>query len=347
MMLPPPTIDSNLNHPDIETNGDNVSRSANLEDHPKCASSSTQTMTGGKQIMSIENLKNQPNVIKYYTGFLDYEHFLYFFSCLGPAAYCLSFQSGCLSAQDELFLTLMKLRQGKDDEELGYLFDISRTLAAKIFRTWLNFLYFQLKELDIWLPKEVILENMPSDFRKKYPHTRVILDATEIGIQKPQNLHDQSATWSSYKNKNTLKCIVGISPRGFVTYISDTYGGSASDRQIIERSEFVQSNTMFVSGDSIMADRGIMVQDLFACQNVQVNTPTTMKGKNQLPSKTVVKDRRIASKRVHVERVIGLAKTFKILKRDLNHMRTPLGGRIIYVCFAILNFRPCIVGERA
>ena len=174
----------------------------------------------------------------------------------------------------------------------------------------------------------------------------MILDVTEIPIQKPQNLQHQSCTWSNYKNKNTLKCIVGISPRGVVTYISDNYGGSASDRQIIERSTLL-SNNLFEPNDSIMADRGIMVQDLFSNQNVFVNTPTTMKGKNQLPASTVVKDRRIASKRVHVGRVIGLAKTFKILKREFNHKRTPLGGRVLFVCFAIQNFRPCIVNERA
>ncbi len=34
----------------------------------------------------IQDLKDKPNAIKYYTGFLDYEHFQFFFHCLGPAA---------------------------------------------------------------------------------------------------------------------------------------------------------------------------------------------------------------------------------------------------------------------
>jgi hypothetical protein len=94
-----------------------------------------------------------------------------------------------------------------------------------------------------------------------------------------------------------------------------------------------------------MADRGIMVQDLFAGQNVRVNTPTTMKGVNQLPAVTVVKDRRIASKRVHIERVIGLGKTYKILQNELDHSKTPVGGRIFYVCFVLCNFRGNIVPQ--
>jgi len=150
---------------------------------------------------------------------------------------------------------------------------------------------------------------MPADFKRKFSQTRVILDATEIPIQKPTSLRDQSSTWSNYKNKNTLKSLVGISPKGVVTFVSEAYGGSASDHQIVERSELMKTQ-QFECGDSITADRGIMVQDLFATKNVAVNTPTKMKGKNQLPSNIVDRDRRVSSKRVHVERIIGLAKTF-------------------------------------
>ena len=159
----------------------------------------TQT-THSRQVFSIETLKNQPEIVKYYTGFVDYDHFMYFLSCLGPAAFHLSYQSGVLTVSDELFLTLMKLRQAKEDEELGYLFDVSRHIVSCTFRTWVNFMFFQLKELDLWLPKNIVTETMPADFRRKYPSTRVILDATEIPIHKPQKLRDQSSTWSSYKN---------------------------------------------------------------------------------------------------------------------------------------------------
>ncbi|VDI66249.1 Hypothetical predicted protein [Mytilus galloprovincialis] len=96
-----------------------------------------------------------------------------------------------------------------------------------------------------------------------------------------------------------------------------------------------------------MADRGIMVQDLFAAQDVKVNTPTMLKGKSQLEPEEVVRDRRVASKRIHIERVIGLAKTFKILKNELPSGKLILGSRIVFVCFSIANFRKCIVNENA
>ena len=129
--------------------------------------------------------------------------------------------------------------------------------------------------------------------------------------------------------------MIGISPRGQITYVSDTYGGHVSDRQIIKRSTLLHTEK-FEKKDSIMSDRGIMVQDLFAGKDVFVNTPTMLKGKNQLAPDTVIRDRRVASKRVHVERVINLAKTYKMLSNTIDHSYTPLSGRIVFLfvlCF--------------
>ena len=70
-----------------------------------------------------------------------------------------------------------------------------------------------------------------------------------------------------------------------------------------------------------------------------------MRGKNQLPAETVVSDRRLSSKRVHVERIIGLAKRYKILNEELNTHYVVLGEKIIFVCFALLNFQNCIVPD--
>jgi hypothetical protein len=58
--------------------------------------------------------------------------------------------------------------------------------------------------------------------------------------------------------------MIGCTPRGTASYISDSYGGSASDRQIIEKSPLLQHELhMFERKDSIMADRGIMIPSQF------------------------------------------------------------------------------------
>ena len=307
-----------------------------------CSSSQTDI---SPRTFSIHNFKKEPALVKYYTSFDNYEHFMFLFSVLGPSVSHLGLENIRNPPEDQLFLTLMKLRQAKDDYELSFFFTLRPHQVSIVFNTWINFLFFQLEELSFWPESAVIKEHMPSHFAQTFPNTRVILDATEVPIQKPQSSGPQRETFSSYKNKNTLKVMVGCTPRGSVNYVSDAYGGTTSDRQIIERSHLVKDSSPLEKGDSIMADRGIMVQDLFASKDINVNTPTMLKGKSQLEPEEVINDRKVASKRIHVERVIGLAKTYKILKKDLNSSLTTLGNRIIRVCFYLCNFRPAIVNR--
>ena len=70
---------------------------------------------------------------------------------------------------------------------------------------------------------------------------------------------------------------------------------------------------------------------VFASKCVKVNSPTTLKGRSQLDEETLVRDRRNASKRIHVERIIGCAKTFKIMKTTLNSEEASMGGKIMSV----------------
>jgi len=313
----------------------------------KSTASQCSAPSNWSKTFSIHDFASNPKTIKYYTSFDDYDHFMFFFNVLGPATSHLGIAHVSTQPEDQFFLTVMKLRQAKDDFELSILFNIRPQTVSSIFTTWINFLYFQLGEINIWPSHEVVKRHMPSHFGQMFPGTRVILDATETPIQKPRASGPQRETFSSYKNKNTLKVMVGCTPRGTVSYISDAYGGSASDRQIIERSKLCAEKSRFEKGDHIMADRGIMVQDLFASKNVYVNTPTMLKGKSQLDPEEIHKDRKVASKRIHIERVIGLAKTYKILKKDLNSYCITLGNRIIHVCFYLCNFRQSIVKKNA
>ena len=108
------------------------------------ATQTPKEIRAGVERFGIDLFENNPEAVDYYTGFNDVGHFNYFFNCLGPAANDLLYQCQCLSRRDELFLTLVKLRRDKDDEELGILFKICRQTVSKVFHTWLNFLYFQV-----------------------------------------------------------------------------------------------------------------------------------------------------------------------------------------------------------
>ena len=63
---------------------------------------------------------------------------------------------------------------------------------------------------------------------------------------------------------------------------------TASDRQLIERSSLCSDNGMLDSSDAIMADRGIMVQDLFGSKDVAVDTPKMLKGKSRFEPQDII-----------------------------------------------------------
>lgn len=80
-------------------------------------------------------------------------------------------------------------------------------------------------------------------------------------------------------------------------------------------SKMIAYYTGFNGYDHFMAYREILVQDLFANHNVSVNTHTLLKGKSRPEHVNIDRDRKVASKRIHVESDIGLAKRFEILKQ--------------------------------
>ena len=132
-----------------------------------------QTVESGPTIAySIERFRDDPAAVKFYTGFQSYDHFIYVFQCLGPAAHRLKYQSRKLSVHDEFFLFLIKIRLDREDEDLSYLFSISIKTAAKIFSVWLHFLYHQFQEMDLFVDRAIIDEYMPRGFKAKYPKTR-------------------------------------------------------------------------------------------------------------------------------------------------------------------------------
>jgi len=304
--------------------------------------------TGTTQhLLSLEHIMFDDRALQYYTGLPDMQSFSYVLGTLGPAAYNLQYRWGVpqeISVTNQFLLTLMKLRLHCPNKELSILFRVSETVVSNIFVTWINFMYVTWSRLDIWPSKELVNFFMPSDFKRSFPKTRLIVDGVEIPIKKPSKPVAQQVTFSSYKNRNTLKAVVGISPGGLVSHIPECYGGSASDRSLIERSNLFHKLT---AHDTIMADKGFQIQDLFAPMDVSVNTPTFLRKRNHFSVKSLQKDKKIANKRVHVERVIGLAKTYKILCTPLNSTETVLGSRILFCCFMLCNFRQRIVPQTA
>lgn len=201
-------------------------------------------------------------------------------------------------------------------------------------------MYKKFLEVPIWPSRNQVDLLMPKEFKMFYPNTRVIIDATEIFIQRPSDPLTQQVTFSSYKNHNTAKALIGITPSGSVSFISRLYGGSISDRSLFLVSSILDKMDI---GDSVMADRGFNIADILDVRGMKLNAPPRKSGE-QFTESELVETRRIASLRIHVERAIGRIKNFQILNLIPNNL-AGLSSEIFYVCTFITSFQPPLVKE--
>ena len=115
-------------------------------------------------------------------------------------------------------------------------------------------MYLKIKShIDCYPSWHIVQKYMPRAFKKEYPNTRLLIDASEFFIERPPSLAAQSETFSAYKNRNTLKAVIGIAPSGAICFISPTFEGSISDLQLVEQSGILQK---LEDGDKVMADKG-------------------------------------------------------------------------------------------
>jgi len=171
------------------------SRISELEQAVEAAKSS--------QFVSIDKIKHSPQLIKMYMGLENYNVYIYnrirdktpFIQYYkGPESHRVkSYQQRKttkpgpkrrLSIEDELLLTLMKLKLSLNEDFLGHLFGISTSLVSSIWSTFLPLLHYELQPLIHWPEREQLKHYYPDCF-KKYKNVSAIIDCTEIPIQRP------------------------------------------------------------------------------------------------------------------------------------------------------------------
>ena len=188
----------------------------------------------------------------------------------------------------------------------------------------------------MWPSRAKVDQHMPADFKGKYPSTRVIIDCTEILCQMPKSLHLNSELFSSYKNHTTLKGLVGISPGGAITFISQLYTGHISDREIVTRSGFL--NLPFDRGDTVVADNGFTVEDLLPL-GVSLNILPVLENKGQMSPEEVVETHSITSLHIYVERGINKVKSFHLWDSIGPFTMFGVVNQMWSVCAMLYNFQ--------
>ena len=229
--------------------------------------------------LDVAVLKGNDKLVCLYTGMPTYDSFMAFAEYLAPkASEMISWnssrtkelsmkgkQSGTrcfssISIPNQLFSVLIQLRLGLLAADVCFRFKITEGLYSRLFSTWVCFLSKELRLLFPFPSCEQIDNWMPRSFKKHFPNTRIIIDCYEIECQRPSGLMNSSMTYSQYKSRNTWKLLVGCTPSGLVSFVSEAWGGRISDKEITERSGLLE---LLDEGDMIMADRVLIFRNVW------------------------------------------------------------------------------------
>ena len=289
--------------------------------------------------------------VLFYTGLPSLEILMVVFEHVSPYV---TRKTLSLDRFQEFVIVLMKLRLNMPLQDLAYRFKVSHSTVSRIFSSWLVVMDTRLFPLISWPEREQLWRTMPQCFMYSFgKKVTVVIDCFEVFIEKPTNLLARAQTFSSYKHHNTIKLLIGITPQGTVSYVSEAWGGRTSDKFLTENCGFLEK---LLPGDMVMADRGFTISESVGLKQAKLEIPAFTKGKSQLDPIDVENTRGIANVRIHVERVIGLLRRkYTILEGTLPteylacnpigpvERQIPLIDRIVRICAALVNFCPPIV----
>ncbi|XP_037502715.2 uncharacterized protein LOC119377213 [Rhipicephalus sanguineus] len=355
MELPVSTSDSESDktHTDMQTDLTGQSIEA-LEADNRRLSSELHTLKKQKELLEVteESLRQDDAKVAFYTGIVNYPALLAIFELVEPAVKHTP-QNG-LPKFEEFIMFLMKLKFNFPHQDLAYRFHISCSTVSRTFEKWLDAAFVRLKTQIVWPSRRDIQKTMPQAFLTSFgSKVAVIIDCFEIKIERPSSLQPRSETWSNYKNSNTAKFLIGICPQGVISYISEGWGGRASDKHITEHCGILEHLSQ---GDVVLADRGFDIADTLGLYCAVLHIPAFTRGQKQLTAVDVEKTRKLANVRIHVERVIGLVRNKYLIMKAIQpihyviskpgHAFTAL-DKIVTVCCALTNLCPSVVAANA
>ena len=244
-----------------------------------------------------------------------------------------------LSREDQLLMTLMRLRRGFQRLVLAEWFSVSVQTVTNVTHTWIDALHSVLfestmSEVPSLAKNKATLPKCFEEFSD-----RMILDCTEVRVPIPSSMKLHNLVYSQYKHYTTFKGLIGVAPNGACTFVSKLYPGSTSDKAVVRDSGVVN---VFLPGESVMVDKGFLISEMLP-QGVRLVRPPFLTS-IQFTSEQVRQSKTISRSRIHVERANERVKIFKVLDFIPASIVT-ISSKIFQVCAALTNLMTPLIKE--
>ena len=162
---------------------------------------------------------------------------------------------------------------------------LDNTVKVKFYTGLPSAMASRLSFLIHWPERKQISKIMPSCFLDNFKECVIILDCFEVIIEKPNDLTARAQTYCSYKHHNTVNILLGITPQGTISFVSEPWGGRTSDVYLTENSGVLKN---FIPGDVVMADRGFTIGESVGLYCAELKIPHFRRGKTQLDKRRLM-----------------------------------------------------------
>lgn len=249
-----------------------------------------------------------------------------------------------VTLDNRLLILLMKLKTGLSFSALGILFCKHRTSISRIFYGLLHYMACVTADFVFWPSRDVVQATMPNCFKPEYAKTRVIIDCTEFKIENPASVDNRVYCYSHYKKGFTAELLVGITPSGFICSKYKVAGGKKSDSHITVQSGLIN---LLEEGDEVLAAKSFPEIKEVANKegkNIVIVMPPILENKVGFTKEETEKTYKIASVRIHVERIMQRLRTYQILNKIPHYLFSNI-DIFIHVCCILVNLQSPIFSE--
>ena len=295
-----------------------------------------------KSTFSYASLKLYPQQFLYMTGLSlnDFDclfEFIQPYICAIIYPDCKSYESGQrkLTKRTELMCFLTICRHTLHLGIMGFMTNTSDSTQSRIFSAWAVFLATVFEAIDLRPFPGEVSSLLPRDFwASGFQDTVLLGDCTENWISSSENYDISSVTFSSYKNHDTGKTGIWITPYGSLVMCTDTYPGSITDNDLT--SECGVLDMIKEKGTTVLTDKGFGIEDLCHSKGLLHNRPP-LKFDAQYEESDISKNFDVATLRIYNENYIGRMKDWSILRACWPKSRCDILGCVYKVFAHIVN----------
>ncbi|XP_066983774.1 uncharacterized protein [Macrobrachium rosenbergii] len=176
--------------------------------------------------------------------------------------------------------------------------------------------------------------------KRKLPKERVTPSSKRLRVAVDQDNMEDIISSRELCPSCDKEVLVGIAPTGGISFLSNVFEGSISDKEIVKQSGLLE---LLYPGDLVIADRGFDIKEILQSQQVNLNIQPFLKKRGHLTPQEEILTKCIARVRIHVERAIERMKNFKIIGQTVPVNLKPMITQIVHVTGFLVNHQEPVV----